>query len=135
MQSDASRAVADGGTNGSPCLGRRGLVTGFAAFAATSGLAATAPVNGPYDQAIHYLGRSFQTAANQMLASAGREQTQAFLKMIALANAMSLVPAVEHRAIEIKRGTAAWSHREGELHFCLPMEVVDALNASARRDG
>lgn len=126
MRSDAYRDGCAGAID-SPCLARRGVVTGLAALAG-AGLAR--PVFGPHDETVRYLRREFLGEADRMSLVEGKDKELAFARMAKLANALTVIPAEGEDARRAKADVAAWSTEDGGWKIRLPRDLISALEAN-----
>lgn len=127
MQSDAYRDGCAGAPD-TPCLARRGVITGIAALA-TVGLAR--PADGPHDETVRYLQREFQGEADRMSAAVeGKAKALAFARMAKLANALTVIPADGEDARRAKADVAGWSIDDGGWTIRLPSDIISALEAN-----
>jgi len=126
MRSDAYRDGCAGAID-TPCLARRGVVTGIAALASTR---LARPVFGPHDETVRYLRREFLGEADRMSSVEGKDKELVFARMAKLANALTVIPAEGEDARRAKADVAAWSVDDGGWKIRLPRELISALEAN-----
>lgn len=126
MGSDAYRDGSASAIN-SPCLARRGVVTGIAALA-SAGL--TRAKFGPHDETVRYLRREFLGEADRMSLVEGKDKELAFARMAKLASALTVIPAEGEDARRAKADVAAWSADDGGWKIRLPRDLISALEAN-----
>ncbi|OWV94285.1 hypothetical protein ATY81_12620 [Rhizobium sp. R72] len=126
MGSDAYRDGCAGATD-SPCLARRGVLSGIAALAS---IGIARPVFGPHDETVRYLRREFLGEADRMSVAEGKDRELAFARLAKLANALTVIPAEGEDARRAKADVAGWSIDDGGWTIRLPSDIISALEAN-----
>lgn len=132
MGSDAQRAAIDACTEQIPCPTRRRLIGGLATLAATAGLPQVVVPRDQYHAAVRYLHGEFMKAASSLGQADANSYHTLYRRMLALATALSVIPAGAQRSLRLKREVAAWSLQDGRYTVILPDDLAEALISGDR---
>ncbi|RAX42378.1 hypothetical protein [Rhizobium tropici] len=130
MEYDAQRAGIDAGAEDIPCPTRRGILGGLATFAAAASMRQIVVAHDQYDAVLRYLHSEFMDAAARLRRADAQTYNGLYRRMLALATALSVVPAAAPRSLRLKREVACWSLEDGCYTVVLPPDLTAALTGN-----
>ncbi|NTI27692.1 hypothetical protein [Rhizobium rhizogenes] len=132
MECNAQHTAIDDGVEDIPCPARRRILSGLATFAAAASMRQIAVAHDQYDGVLRYLHGEFMDSASRLGRSDAKTYDALYRRMLAIATALSVIPAAAPRSLRLKREVAGWSLKDVHCAVLLPPDLAAALTGDGR---